>query len=176
MTKLRIRIVPDPVLRAVAQPVKSVDATIRRLMDDMVETMYAADGIGLAAPQVGELVRVIVVDSGDGNPANALRLANPEIIWTADETYACKEGCLSIPDQFAEVTRPRAIRVRYLDRDGVAQELTAEDLLATCIQHEIDHLNGALFFDYVSALKRDMMTRKVEKTARMNGGHFYDEA
>lgn len=175
MSKLPIRIIPDAVLRQVAQPVAAVDKRIAKLMEDMLDSMYPADGIGLAANQVGMLDRVIVCDRGEMTRATALRMANPELLWTSEETYTHKEGCLSIPDQFAEVTRPKRIRVKYLDEKNKEQVVEAEDLLAICIQHEIDHLNGILFFDHLSKLKRDMMIRKVEKAKKLLGDKgFYD--
>jgi len=167
MTFIPIRIIPDPVLRGVAKPVSSVDQRIARFMDDMLDSMYKAQGIGLAANQVGSLERVIVMDlSEKRDGSEALRMANPEITWKSDETFTYKEGCLSIPDQYAEVTRPKRIRLTYLDHKNVPQEIEAEDLLSTCIQHEIDHLNGVLFIDYLSPLKRKMLVKKVEKAQR----------
>ncbi|MEJ0061962.1 MAG: peptide deformylase [Alphaproteobacteria bacterium] len=175
MTILTIRIIPDPVLRQMAKPVAAVDKAVAKLMEDMADTMYPADGMGLGAPQVGVLSRVIVCDPGGGKRENALGMANPEILWHSEETYTHKEGCLSIPGQFADITRPKKIRLRFLDRDNRPQQIEAEDLFAICIQHEIDHLNGVLFFDYLSPLKRDMMIRKVEKAKKaLDGGGFYD--
>lgn len=175
MTKLAIKIIPEAVLRQTAQPVAAVDKRLANLMEDMLDTMYPADGIGLAANQVGSLERVIVCDRGELVRDTALRMANPEILWSSEETYTHKEGCLSIPDQFAEVTRPKKIRVRYLDQNNQEQVLETEDLLSICIQHEIDHLNGILFFDHISKMKRDMMIRKVEKTKKiLDGKGFYD--
>lgn len=175
MTKLAIRTVPDPVLREKALPVASVDADIVKLMDDMLETMYA-DGIGLAANQVGILKRVVVLDLSESRDGSeALCMANPEILWKSEDSFTYNEGCLSVrpaPEDdsrelFAQVTRPRSIRVAYLDKKGARQELEASDLLSTCIQHEIDHLNGVLFTDHLSALKRGMIMRKIEKMRRM---------
>jgi len=167
MSQLPILIVPDPRLKQTAKPVATVDARVRRLMDDMAETMYAAPGIGLAAPQVGALERVIVVDVAekDARP-NLLRMANPELLWTSEDTATYNEGCLSLPDQYAEVVRPRAIRVRYRDHDDVERELETDGLLATCIQHEIDHLDGILFVDHLSALKRGIILRKLQKARK----------
>ena len=167
MAVLDILVAPHPVLKQKAKPVEQVDARIAKLMDDMVETMYAAKGIGLAAPQIGVLERVIVVDvhEKDEKP-NPIRLANPEIVWKSDETSVCEEGCLSVPEQYAEVTRPASVRVRYLDENNETRELEADGMLATCIQHEIDHLNGVLFVDYLSMLKRNMILRKVQKMQR----------
>ena len=167
MAVLDILVAPHPVLKQKAKPVEQVDARIAKLMDDMVETMYAAKGIGLAAPQIGILERVIVVDvhEKDEKP-NPIRLANPEIVWKSDDTAVCEEGCLSVPDQYAEVTRPASVRVRYLNENNETREIEAEGMLATCIQHEIDHLNGVLFVDYLSMLKRNMILRKVQKMQR----------
>jgi peptide deformylase len=164
MAILPILILPHPMLKTKAKPVESVDDGIRRLMDDMLATMYAAPGIGLAANQVGELKRVIVLDvaRSDEKPT-PICLANPEIIWKSDETSTYNEGCLSLPEQYADVERPSEVKVRYLDRDGKRQEIRAEGLFATCLQHEIDHLNGVLFIDHISALKRNMIVRKLAK-------------
>lgn len=167
MAVLDILVAPHPVLKQKAKPVDKVDARIAKLMDDMVETMYAAKGIGLAAPQIGILERVIVVDVHDKDEKpNPIRLANPEIVWKSDDTSVCEEGCLSVPDQYAEVTRPSSVRVRYLDENNETREIEADGMLATCIQHEIDHLNGVLFVDYLSMLKRNMILRKVQKMQR----------
>lgn len=164
MARLPILVAPHPVLKRKAQPVAEVDARVAKLMDDMVETMYDANGIGLAAPQVGVLDRVIVVDVHEkGEQPNPIRLANPEIVWSSDEKAVCEEGCLSVPEQYAEVTRPERIRVRYLDERNQPQELEADGMLATCLQHEIDHLNGVLFVDYLSTLKRGILLKKVQK-------------
>lgn len=174
MTQLPIRIIPDPVLRQKAQPITIVDKRIAGFMDDMLESMYKGRGIGLAANQVGSLERIITVDISESrNGSEALLMANPEVIWhDPEETFTYREGCLSIPEQFAEVTRPRRIRVTYLDQGGKKQELEAEDLLSTCIQHEIDHLNGVLFIDHLSKLKKNMIERKVEKARRNLEGHL----
>lgn len=174
MTQIPIRIIPDPVLRQKAQPITSVDKRIAKFMDDMLESMYKGHGIGLAANQVGSLERIITVDiSEERNGSKALLMANPEITWHDPEaTFTYREGCLSIPDQYAEVTRPKRIRLNYLDQTGKKHELEAEDLLSTCIQHEIDHLNGVLFIDHISKLKRDMIERKVEKAQRLQDGHL----
>ena len=164
MARLPILVAPHPILKRKAQPVAEVDARVVKLMDDMVETMYDAAGIGLAAPQVGVLDRVIVVDVHEkGEPPNPIRLANPEIVWSSDEKAVCEEGCLSVPEQYAEVTRPQRIRVRYLDEKNQQQEIEADGMLATCIQHEIDHLNGVLFVDYLLMLKRNILLKKVQK-------------
>jgi peptide deformylase len=167
MALLPILIAPNPLLKQTANPVAAVDDRVRRLMDDMLETMYEADGIGLAAPQVGVLERVVVIDihEKDEEP-KPLFFANPEVVWSSDDTVTCEEGCLSVPQQFADVVRPKSVRVRYLDRDNVQREVAADGTLAVCLQHEIDHLNGVLFVDYLSSLKRNMMLRKVQKTLR----------
>ncbi len=169
-----IRIIPDPVLRQKAQAVASVDKRVAKFMDDMLESMYRGNGIGLAANQVGALERVITVDiSEERNGTKALLMANPEIIWRDPEaTFTYREGCLSIPQQFADVTRPQRIRMTYLDQSGKKQELEAEDLLSQCIQHEIDHLDGVLFIDHLSKLKRDIIERKVEKAQRDDQDHI----
>jgi peptide deformylase len=167
MALLPILIAPDPRLKVKARPVAVVDDGTRRLMDDMAETMYAAPGIGLAAPQVGVAQRVIVVDiAKDGAPPQLLQIANPEILWRSDELATYNEGCLSLPEHYADVSRPAAIKLRYLDRDNKLQEIEAKELLATCIQHEMDHLEGVLFVDHISALKRNIILRKLVKTKR----------
>lgn len=168
MALLPILIAPHPLLKQVAKPVAAVDSRVARLMDDMLETMYDANGIGLAAPQVGVLERVIVLDvHGKDEPENPIRMANPEVVWASPELEACEEGCLSIPDQYSDVVRPRAVRVRYLDRDNQPREMDAEGLLAVCIQHEMDHLDGVLFVDHLSSLKRSMILRKVQKQQKV---------
>ena len=164
MALLPIRIAPDPVLKATAERVAAVDGAVARLMDDMLETMYDAPGIGLAAPQVGVLKRVIVIDTaGKDEPAQPLFLANPELVWVSEDLSGFSEGCLSFPDLYADVVRPAECRVRYLDRTNTPQELHATDLLATCVQHEIDHLDGILFTDHLSQLKRSSIMRKLAK-------------
>ncbi len=167
MALLPIIIAPDPRLKQIAAPVARVDAQIRQLMDDVLETMYQAPGIGLAAPQVGVLKRVIVVDASAKDAERApLRMANPELIEVSDETVNYEEGCLSLPEHYAEVVRPARVRVRYLDHENEIRELDAEELLATCIQHEMDHLEGILFVDRLSALKRNMILRKLIKAKK----------
>ena len=167
MALLPILVAPDPRLKQKADAVNEVDDEIRRLMDDMLATMYEAPGIGLAAPQVGVSQRVIVLDiSRDGEAKAPICLANPELLWLSDEDASYEEGCLSVPEHYAEVVRPAAIRVRYLDRDNKRQELAAEGLLATVIQHEMDHLDGILFIDHLSSLKRNMILRKLVKARR----------
>jgi peptide deformylase len=164
MAILPILLPPAPLLKAKAKAVGTVDDATRQLMDDMLETMYAAPGIGLAANQVGVLKRVIVLDvARESEPPAPLCLADPEIVWQSEELATFSEGCLSVPDHYADVERPAAVRVRYLDRDGKRQELKASGLLATCVQHEMDHLEGILFVDHLSALKRNMILRKLAK-------------
>lgn len=160
-------ILPASVLREVAKPVKGITDEIRALMDDMLATMYASEGIGLAANQIGETVRVLVMDvAKEGEESQPCFMANPEIIWSSEEQNIHKEGCLSIPEVFEEVERPASVRVTYLDYHGQPQELLAEELLATCVQHEIDHLNGVLFIDHISRLKRSRIVTKFTKAAK----------
>ena len=169
MAKLLVIIAPDARLKVRCQPVEGVDQEVRRLMDDMLESMQAANGIGLAAPQVGVQLRVIVVRvDGEDEEPNPLQLANPEILWASDERISSQEGCLSLPEHYAEVSRPARVRVRYIDYAGDVREVEAEGLLATCIQHEMDHLEGILFVDHVSALKRNIILRKLAKSKRVN--------
>jgi peptide deformylase len=169
MAILPILLAPDPRLKQKARPVARVDERIVRLMADMLETMYKAPGIGLAAPQVGVLERVVVLDiAGEGEEKRPLKMANPEVVWAAETLATNSEGCLSIPDIYADVTRPEAVRVRYLDEAGAEREFAAEGLLATCIQHEIDHLDGILFIDHLSPLKRSMILRKLAKAKRLS--------
>ena len=158
---------PDPRLKKKSKPVASVDAEVRQLMDDMLETMYDAPGIGLAAPQIGELRRVIVLDiDREELKTGPILMANPEIIEASDEDATYEEGCLSVPEHYSDVVRPAKVTVRYLDRDGETKEMTCEGLLATCVQHEIDHLDGILFIDHISALKRNMILRKLLKARK----------
>ncbi len=188
MTKRAILIHPDPRLRKVCDPVDTVDDATRALIDDLFETMYDAPGIGLAAPQIGRLVRVVVMDCGTptrppepappqalaaASPAtdaaaepDPLALVNPELVWASDETRRYSEGCLSIPEQYEDVERPAEVTVRFLDRDGAAQERRFSGLAATCVQHEIDHLNGKLFLDYLGPVKRNLITQKMKKLKR----------
>lgn len=168
MTIRPIVLLPDPRLRLVSEPVKTIDAEIQTLLDDMLETMYDANGIGLAAIQIGVPKRVVVIDLAkkEEEPAPQFFI-NPEVVWTSEEVSTYEEGCLSIPDYYNEVERPANVRVRYLDRNGKEQEIEAEGILATCLQHEIDHLNGALFIDYISKLKRDRVMKKFTKAARL---------
>lgn len=168
MAVLPVIIAPDPRLKVKARPVERVDAEVRRLMDDMLESMHAANGIGLAAPQVGVAKRIIVVDaSEDDKEPHPLRMANPEIVWASDDIQPRNEGCLSLPDHYAEVARPIAVRVRYLDHENEIREIDAEGILATCIQHEMDHLEGTLFVDHISSLKRNIILRKLTKSKRL---------
>lgn len=167
MAILPIITAPDSRLKKVSKPVEKVDDGIRKLLDDMLETMYAAPGIGLAAPQVGVTKRVIVVDvAQEGAPGEPLKLINPELLEVAEDDATYEEGCLSLPEQYAEVVRPAGAKIRYLDTRGEEQIIEADGLLATCIQHEIDHLDGILFVDHVSALKRNIILRKLTKMKR----------
>jgi len=164
MALREILIVPDPRLKKECEPVEEVNDEIKTLLNDMLETMYAAPGIGLAAPQIGVMKRVVVMDvSDDKDKPEPLKLINPEIIWESEETSVYQEGCLSIPEQYADVERPAEVGMRYMDENGETHEIEADGLLATCIQHEIDHLDGVLFTDYLSALKRNMILKKVQK-------------
>ncbi|MEM8800247.1 MAG: peptide deformylase [Pseudomonadota bacterium] len=166
MAILQIIAAPDPQLKTVSEPVDQVDDELRTLMDDMLETMYAAPGIGLAAIQVGVPKRVLVIDLQEGEENNPLYFVNPEVTWVSEELATYNEGCLSVPEQYAEVDRPARCHLNYLDYDGKAQTLKADGLLATCIQHEIDHLNGILFVDHLSTLRRKMLLRKSAKAKK----------
>jgi peptide deformylase len=167
MALLPIIIAPDPRLKRHCARVEQVDAALRKLMDDMLETMYEAPGVGLAAPQVDVLKRIIVVDiAKKDQPKQPYRMANPELLWVSDEDAAYDEGCLSLPEHYAEVVRPARCKVRYLDHENELRVLEADGLLATCVQHEMDHLDGILFVDHVSALKRNMILRKLVKTKK----------
>ena len=162
MAKLTILEYPDPRLRTVARPVTTFDADLRRLIGDMAETMYAAPGIGLAATQVDQHIQLIVIDVSETK--DQLRvLINPQITWASDETVVCEEGCLSVPSVYDEVRRPARVRVRAQDADGKPFELECEGLLAVCVQHEMDHLTGKVFVDYLSALKQDRIRNKLKK-------------
>ena len=170
MALLPIIIAPDPRLKVVSRPVGKVDAEVARLMDDMLETMYDAPGIGLAAPQVGVPTRVIVVDIARKDKGEApipLKMANPQLVATSEEMKPWDEGCLSLPEHYAEVTRPSRAVVRYLDENNKRREIEADDMLAVCLQHEMDHLDGILFVDHVTALKRNMILRKLRKAKRL---------
>ncbi|MCA0250027.1 MAG: peptide deformylase [Proteobacteria bacterium] len=167
MALLPILTAPDPRLKKKSLPVETVDDGVRQLMDDMLETMYDAPGIGLAAPQVGVLKRVVVLDiEREDTKTGPLFMANPEIVDASDEDASYEEGCLSVPEHYSDVVRPAKVTVRYLDRDGKTQEISAEGLLSTCLQHEIDHLDGILFIDHISALKRNMILRKLLKARK----------
>jgi len=172
MARLPIYETPDPVLRQISTPVETVDDELRKLIDDMFDTMYAAPGIGLAAVQVGVPKRLLVIDlqepeEEDGEPVRDPRVfVNPEILETSETSRPYQEGCLSVPDQYAEVMRPDRVRARWLDRDGTEHEQWIDGLLAVCLQHEIDHLNGILFIDHLSRLKRDMIMKKLIKARR----------
>ncbi len=170
-------IAPDPRLKEVSKPVAGVDDGLRALMDDMLETMYECNGIGLAAIQVGVAKRVLVMDLdwgstrySDGEEVeptpNPMFFVNPEITWESDEANVYEEGCLSFPGQYAEVTRPKRVKVKYLDYDGNAQEMDCDELMATCIQHEMDHLNGITFVDHLSKMKREMIIKKLIKARK----------
>ncbi|MBK9244176.1 MAG: peptide deformylase [Burkholderiales bacterium] len=162
MAKLTILEYPDPRLRTVARPVTAFDANFRRLVADMAETMYAAPGIGLAATQVDQHIQLIVIDVSETK--DQLRVfVNPQILWASEETALCEEGCLSVPSIYDEVRRPARVRVRALDADGKPFELDCEGLLAVCVQHEMDHLSGRVFVDYLSALKQDRIRTKMKK-------------
>ena len=164
MSLLEIIKEPNPILRKKADNVLNVDDDIRKLMDNMLETMYQAPGIGLAAPQVGILKKVIVIDlSKDDEPKKPFFIVNPKIIWKSEELSSREEGCLSIPGYFAEVVRPKKCKLQYLDYNGKKQEVEADDLLSTCIQHEVDHCDGVLFIDYLSKLKKDMIIKRLIK-------------
>ena len=159
--------VPDPILRKKSLQVDKVDKEIKKLMDDMLETMYKAPGIGLAAVQIGVLKRVVVMDiSRETDKKEPMYFVNPEIVWKSNEKTTYEEGCLSIPNQFANIERSEKCTVKYLDYFGAEKEIKAEGLLATCIQHEIDHLNGILFIDYLSKLKKDIIVKKILKNKK----------
>ena len=176
MTIQKILTEPNKILREKSLRVENVDKDIQRLMDDMLETLYAAPGIGLAAIQVGVAKRVIVMDISrdrdkdkDKEPKkNPMYFVNPEIVWKSEDKFTYEEGCLSVPNQFAEIDRPKQCHVKHLDYNGYPQELKADGLLATCIQHEIDHLEGILFIDYLSKLKKDMIIKKLSKKKKEN--------
>lgn len=167
MTIKPLIILPDPLLRQVSAPIERVDSELEQFIDDMLETMYDAPGIGLAAIQVGVPRRLLVIDlAKEGQEPAPLVFINPEILKSSDERSVYEEGCLSIPDYYAEVERPAAITVKSIGRDGKEQLTEADGLLATCLQHEIDHLNGVLFIDHISRLKREMVIKRFTKAAR----------
>lgn len=164
MALMKILTAPDPRLKQAARPVERVDESVRKLMDDMLETMYDAPGVGLAAPQVGVLQRVIVADvARTGEAPQPIRMANPEVLWESDELSVFEEGCLSLPEHYADVKRPERVRIRYLDHENEIREQEFDGFLATCLQHEMDHLDGVLFVDHISSLKRNMILRKLAK-------------
>jgi peptide deformylase len=170
MTVREIIKLPDKRLRLVSEPVKKIDAGIRKLVDDMFDAMYGAPGIGLAAIQLGVAKRVITMDlAKKDEPKNPLVFINPAVVWISEETAVYEEGCLSIPEQYEEVERPAQVKVSYLDLEGKVHEVEANGLFATCLQHEIDHLNGVLFIDHISKLKRDRIIKKFAKAARRGG-------
>ena len=167
MTVREIIKLPDKRLRLVSEPVKRIDASLRKLVEDMFETLYAAPGIGLAGIQVGVAKRVIIMDLSKKDDTRKPEVfLNPEITWASEEKSSYEEGCLSIPEYYEEVERPAVVKVKYLDLEGKAREVEASGLLATCLQHEIDHLNGILFIDHISKLKRDRVTKKFAKAAK----------
>lgn len=171
MSLLPIITAPDQRLQSSALPVTSVDAEIRRLMDDMLETMYGAPGIGLAAPQVGISKRVLVIDvnmNENGEPGDPLLVANPTLSWISENRKTTEEGCLSLPGQYAEVERPAQIRVKFIDQHNRNQEFEVDGLVAACLQHEMDHLDGRLFIDHLSRLKKNMILRKLAKSKRLS--------
>jgi len=165
-----IIILPDPRLRLVSKTIERVDDDLRRLIDDMIETMHDAPGVGLAAIQIAEPIRLLVVDTAKKDePPDPQVFINPEIVWSSEERSTYEEGCLSIPEYYAEVERPASVRARALDREGKEREVLAEGLLATVLQHEIDHLDGVLFIDHISKLKRDRVIKKFQKAAKRAG-------
>lgn len=170
MAKRPILILPDERLRAIAEPIDKIDDGIRTLAKDMLETMYDAPGIGLAATQIGEMKRLVVMDlAKEGEKPDPIVMVNPEILSYSDETVTTEEGCLSIPEFYYDVERPAEVTVRYTDLDGKTVEREATDRLAICVQHEIDHLDGVLYIDYLSRLKRDRVLKKFQKQARRAG-------
>ena len=167
MAKRDILIIPDPKLRLKSEPIKAIDKELRALVDDMFETMYEAPGIGLAAIQIGVPRRVVTMDLAKKDDAKAPQVfINPEVIWKSDEKSVYEEGCLSIPEYYEEVERPTSVKVKFLDLEGKEHEIEANGLLATCLQHEIDHTNGVLFIDHISKLKRDMVLKKFKKAQK----------
>ena len=168
MSILPIIVAPDPRLKVTCKPVDELTPELVTLMDDMLDTMYDAPGIGLAAPQVGVQQRIIVADvSKHEEERNPYQMVNPEVIWSSREFFDYEEGCLSLPEQYADVSRPRQVKISYLDRDGSSRLVEAEDLLAVCLQHEIDHLEGVLFVDHITKLKRDLILRKLRKMKKL---------
>jgi len=177
MALLEIIVAPDPRLKRKCEPVARVDADTAKLMADMLETMYEAPGIGLAAPQVGVAKRIIVVDAAaEKKPPAPIKMANPEIIWSSDEKKSHEEGCLSLPDEYDQVVRPDKIKVRYLDETNTQKEIEADGLLSVVIQHELDHLEGVLFVDHISSLKRNMILRRLTKQKKMGKRYAMESA
>ncbi len=177
MALLSILTLPDPRLRVISKPVEKIDAEIHQLLDDMLETMYDAPGIGLAAVQVGAPKRIVVIDTAKKEEDRApLFLINPEIIWACEELSIYNEGCLSVPEYFEDVQRPARVRVRHLNRKGETQEFDAEGILATVVQHELDHLEGGLFIDHLSRLKRERVVKKFTKAAKLEAAHHGRDA
>lgn len=171
MAKLKVYEYPHPVLKKKAEKVAGVDDELRRFLDDMLETMYAENGCGLAAPQVGVSKRVVVIDlAHEGEEPAPLYMVNPEIIWKSEDLEVCEEGCLSLPEMRAEVERPASVKIHYLDYQGKECELLAEEFLAVAAQHELDHLDGVLYIDHLSRLKRQMLVKKLEKSRKEKGG------
>jgi peptide deformylase len=167
MAKRPILILPDPRLRAIADPIEKIDEGVRQLAKDMLETMYDAPGIGLAAPQIGEMKRIVVMDlAKEEEPADPVVMINPEILSISDETVTTEEGCLSIPELYYDVERPAEVTVRYTDLEGNTVEREAKERFAVCVQHELDHLDGVLYIDYLSRLKRDRVLKKFQKLAK----------
>jgi peptide deformylase len=179
MAILPILEVPDPRLKTISSPVETFDDDLKKLVDDMFETMYAAPGIGLAAIQVGVPKRLLVIDLQEEKDGEAVRnpriFVNPEILDPSEEHSIYSEGCLSVPDQYAEIERPAKVRARWQDLDGKVHEEAMDDLMATCLQHEMDHLEGILFIDHLSRLKRQMVLKKIEKLRKLGGGHVHNE-
>ena len=165
--KMKILQLPNPILRQKSLEIQKVDENIRRTLDDMLETMYEANGVGLAAPQVGLLQRMLVIDiSAKEEAKQPLKMINPKMVWHSDEIQTCSEGCLSIPNQFAPVERYQSVRIEYLDENGQPQNLIASDFLAVAVQHEMDHLDGIIFIDHISALRRNLLLKRHEKQLR----------
>ena len=170
MAKREILVLPDARLRAIAEPIEKVDAEVKKLAKDMLDTMYDAPGIGLAGPQIGEMKRIVVMDlAKEGEKPDPIVMINPEILKYSEETITSEEGCLSIPEIYYDVERPAEVTVKYTDLDGNEVEREAKDRLAICIQHELDHLDGVLYIDYLSRLKRDRVLKKFQKQARRAG-------
>lgn len=172
MAILKLFEYPHPILKQKTEKLDKVDEETRKLLDDMLETMYASNGCGLAAPQIGISKRIVVIDiAHEDEEANPIYMVNPEIIWRSDEKVCGEEGCLSVPGQRAEVERFASVKIKYLDYEGKEQELLAEDFLAIAVQHELDHLDGILYIDHLSRLKRQMLLKKLEKFRKENSGN-----